>query len=152
MKQGKKLTEFCQENTLVIANTLFQQHNSRLYTWSSTDGQHQNQTDYSLCSQRWISSIRSAKPRPQNACGSDHELLFAKFRLKLKKVRENTRPFRYNENQVSFDYTVEVTNRLKELDLIELLKNYKWSFVTLYRRWLEPTRSSMEGDLNSNGP
>ena len=72
--------------------------------------------------------------RPGADCGSDHELLIARFRLKLKKVRENTRLFRYNENQVPFDYTVEVTNRFKGLDLIECLKNYKWRFVTLYRR------------------
>ena len=55
---GQRLTEFCQENTLVIANTsLFQQHKRRLYTWTSPDGQHQNQIDYIFCSQRWISSI-----------------------------------------------------------------------------------------------
>ena len=54
---GQRLTEFCQENILVVANTLFQQHNRRLFTWTSPDGQHQNQTDYILCSQRWRSSI-----------------------------------------------------------------------------------------------
>ena len=54
---GQRLIEFCQENTLVIANTLFQQHKRRLYTWTSTDGQYQNQIDYILCSQRWRSSI-----------------------------------------------------------------------------------------------
>ena len=54
---GQKLIEFCQENALVIANTLFQQHKRRLYTWTSPDGQHQNQIDYILCSQRWRSSI-----------------------------------------------------------------------------------------------
>ena len=54
---GQKLIEFCQENALVIANTLFQQHKRRLYTWTSPDGQHQHQTDYVLCSQRWRSSI-----------------------------------------------------------------------------------------------
>ena len=58
---GQRLIEFCQENTLVIANTLFQQHNTRLYTWTLPDGQHQNDTDYILCSQRWRSSIQSAK-------------------------------------------------------------------------------------------
>ena len=58
------LTEFCQEKALVIANTLFQQHKRRLYTWTSPDGQHQNQIDYILCSQRWRSSIQSAKTRP----------------------------------------------------------------------------------------
>ena len=56
-----KATEFCQENALVTANTLFQQHKRRLYTWTSPDGQYQNQTDHVLCSQRWRSSIQSAK-------------------------------------------------------------------------------------------
>ena len=87
---GQRLIEFCQENTLVIANTLFQQHRRRLYTWTSPDGQHRNQIDYILCSQRWKNSIQSAKTRLGADCGSDHELLIAKFRLKLKKVGETT--------------------------------------------------------------
>ena len=92
---GQRLIEFCQEDALVIANTLFQQHKRRLYTWTSPDGQHRNQTDYILCSQRWRTSIQSAKTRPGADCGSDHELLIAKFRLKLKKVGKTARPFRY---------------------------------------------------------
>ena len=60
---GQRLTEFCQENTLVIANTLFQQHKRRLYTWTSPDGQHRNQTDYILCSKKWRSFVQSAKTR-----------------------------------------------------------------------------------------
>ena len=91
---GKRVTEFCQENTLVIANTIFQQYKRRFYTWTSPDGQHQNQTDYILCSQRWRSSIQSAKTRLGADCGSDHELFIAKFRCKLKKVGKTTRPFR----------------------------------------------------------
>ena len=80
---GQRLIEFCQENALVIANTLFQQHKRRLYTWKSPDGQYRNQINYILCSQRWRSSIQSAKTRPEADCGSDHKLLIAKFRLKL---------------------------------------------------------------------
>ena len=91
---GQRLTEFCQQNALVIEITLFQQHNRRLYTWTSPDGQHQNQIDYILCSQRWRSSIQSTKTSPGADCGSDHELLIAKFRLKLKKVGNTTKPFR----------------------------------------------------------
>ena len=87
---GQRLIEFCQENALVIANTLFQQHKRRLYTWTSPDAQHRNQIDYILCSQRWRSSIQSVKTRLGADCGSDHELLIAKFRLKLKKVRKTT--------------------------------------------------------------
>ena len=87
--------------------------------WTSPDGKYQNQIDYILCKQRWRSSIQSAKTRLGTDCGSDHELLIAKFRLKLKKVGKTTRPFRYDLNQISYDYTVEVTNRFKGLYLIE---------------------------------
>ena len=80
---GQRLIEFCQENTVITANTLFQQHKRRLYTWTSPDGQYQNQMDYFFCSQRWKSSISLAKARLRAYCGSDHELLIAKFRLKL---------------------------------------------------------------------
>ena len=75
-----------EENTLVIANTLFQQYKRRLYTWTLPDGQHQNEIDYILCSQRWRSSLQSTKTRPRADCGSYHELLIAIFRHKLKKV------------------------------------------------------------------
>ena len=74
---GQSLIEFCQENALVIANTLFQKCKRRLYTWTSPDGQHRNQIDYILCSQRWRSSIQSTKTRPGADCGSGHELLIA---------------------------------------------------------------------------
>ena len=116
---GKRLIEFCQENTLFLANTHFQQHKRWLYTWTSPDSQHWNQIDYIVYSQRWKSSIQSAKTRPGADCGSDHELLIAKFRLKLKKVGKTTRPFRYDLNQIPYDYTVEVRNRFKGLDQID---------------------------------
>ena len=106
----------------------------RLYTWTSPDGQHRNQINYILCSQRWTRSIQSAKTRPGADCGSDHELLIAKVRLKLKKVGKTTTPFRYNLNQIPYDYTVEVRNKFKGLDLLECLIKYGWRFVTLYRR------------------
>ena len=77
---------------------------------------------------------KSAKTRPGADCGSDHKLLTAKFRLKLKKTGKTTRPFRYDLNKIPYDYTMEVTNRFKGLDLIECLKNYGWRFMT-YRRW-----------------
>ena len=75
-----------------------------------------------------------SKIRPGADCGSDHELLIAKLRLKLKKVGKTTRPFRYDLNQILYAYTVEVTNRFKGLDLKECLKNYGQRFMTLYRR------------------
>ena len=86
-------------------------------------------TDYILCSQRWISSIQSAKTRLGADCGSDHELLTAKFRLKLKKVGKTTRPFRYNLNQIPYDYTVEVRNRFKGLDVIDRVPDELWTEV-----------------------
>ena len=79
-------------------------------------------------------ALYSQQTRLGADCGLDHELLIAKFRLKLKKVEKTTRPFRYDLNQIPYDYTVGVTNRLKILDLIECLKNYGLRFVTLYRK------------------
>ena len=98
----QRLKEFCQENTLVIANILFQQHKRRLYTWKSPDGQHQNQVDFTICSKRWRSSIQSPKTRLGADCGSDHEPFIAKFRLKLKKVGKTTGPFTYDLNQIPY--------------------------------------------------
>ena len=126
---GQRLIEFCQENALVIANTLFQQHKKRLYTWTSPDDQHQNQIDYILCSQRWRSSIQSTETRPGPDCGSDHELLITKFRLKLKKAGKAVRPFRYDLNQIPYDYTVEVRNRFKGQHLIDRVPDELWNEV-----------------------
>ena len=130
MNQGK----------LDIANMLFQQYKRWLYTWTSPDGQYRNQIDSVLCSWRWRNSIKSAKTRPEADCGSDHELLTAKFRLKLKKVGKTTRPFRFDLKKIPYEYTVEVRNKFKGLDLIECLKNYGWRFMTLYRKqWSRPS-------------
>ena len=85
--------------------------------------------DYILCSQRQRSSIQSVKTRLGADCGLDHELLIAKFRLKLKKVGKTTRPFRYDLNQIPYDYTVEVRNRFKELDLIDRVPDELWTEV-----------------------
>ena len=126
---GQRLIEFCQENALVIANTLFQQHKRRLNTWTSPDGQHRNQIDYILCSQRWRSSIQSTKTRPGAGCGSDHELLITKFRITLKKVGKTARPSRYDLNQILYDYTVEVRNRFKGLDLTDRVPDELWNEV-----------------------
>ena len=117
---GKRLMEFCQENALVIANTIFQQHKRQLYTWTSPDGKYQTHFDYILCSQKWKTSIASTRsgadcssdhaklrqsgltlqsyePYPDRfLCPWDYPLLIVKLRLKLKKVGETTRPFRYD--------------------------------------------------------
>jgi len=91
-------------------------------------GQHQNQIDYILCSQRWRSSIQSAKTRQGADCSSDHELLITKFRLKLKKGK-TSRSFRYDLNQTPNDYTVEVRNRFKGLDMIDRVTDELWTEV-----------------------
>ena len=114
---------------MFIANTLFQQHKRRIYTWTSPDGQHRNQIDYILCSQRCRSSIQSTKTRPGADCGSDHELLITKFRLKLKKVGKTARPFRYDLNQIPYDYRVEARNRFKGLDLTDRVLDELWNEV-----------------------
>ena len=111
---GQRIIEFCQDNSLVIENILFQQHKGRLYTWTWPDGQYKNLNDYILCSWR-RGSIQSAKRRPGADCGSDHELLIAKFRLKLKKEEKTTRPFRY--------------------DLIKSLMIIQWKWEIDLRAW-----------------
>ena len=93
------------------------------------DGQYRNQTEHVLCSQRWGCCIQSTKTRPGDNCGSDHELLIAKFRLKLKKVWKTTRPFKYDLSQIPYDYTVEVTNQFKGLDLIDRVPEELWTEV-----------------------
>ena len=125
-KANRVLPRECTDHS---KNTLFQQHQRRLYTWTLPDGQHQNQIDYILRSQRWRSSIQSAKTRLGADCGSDHELLIAKFRLKLKKVGKTTRPFGFDLNQILYDYTVEMRNRFKGLDLIDRVPDELWTEV-----------------------
>jgi len=97
----QRLTEFCQKNTPDIANTLLQQHKRRLYTWASPKGQHRNQIDYILCSQRWRSCIQSAKTRPGTDCGSENQLFVEKFRLKLKMFQAGFRKGRGTRGQIA---------------------------------------------------
>ena len=126
---GQRLTEFCQENALVIANTLFQQRRRWLYTWTSPNGQYQNQINYILCSWRWRSSIQPAKTRPGADCGSDHQFLIAKFRFKLKNTRKNTRPARYDLNHILYEFIVEAMKRFKGLDLVNRVPEELWTEV-----------------------
>ncbi|KAF7247697.1 Craniofacial development protein 2, partial [Varanus komodoensis] len=192
----QRLAEFCQENTLVIASTLFHQPKRLLYTWTSPDGQHRNQIDYVLCSQRWRAFGRVVEQQrqrlgesaeggqgtgegkerqgytcpqcklvtlleeepgeeetqrgsvgdmaceapPDSLCfcvsmemlykvSSNPEILVAKFGLNLKKVGKSTKPLRYDLNHIPDEYTVEVTNRFKELDLIDRVPEELWMEV-----------------------
>ena len=126
---GQRLSEFCQENALVIANSFSQQQKRWLYTWTSPNDQHWNQIDYIVCSWRWRSCIQSAKTKPDADYGPDHQLLIAKFRLRLKKAGETTRPARYDLNQIPYECAVEVTNRFKELDLVNCVPEELWTEV-----------------------
>ena len=95
----------------------------------TTHGHQGNQIDYIICSQRWRSSTQSAKTRWGAECGSDHELVINTFRLKLKKVGKTAKPFRYDLNQIPYDYTAEVRNRFKGLDLIDRVPDELWMEV-----------------------
>ena len=124
------LTEFCQENALVIANTLFQQHKRRLHTHGHLQMVNTEIRLITFFAAKDGGSLyNQKKKRPGADCGSDHELLIIKFRLKLKKIGETTRPFRYDLNQIPYDYTVEVRNRSKRLDLIDRVPDELWMEV-----------------------
>ena len=125
MKQGKVLPRECTGHSKHPLSTT----QEKTLTWTSPDGQQRNHIDYIVCNQRWRSSIQSAKTRPGADCGSDHELLITKFRFQLKKVGKTTTPFRYDLNQIPYDYTVEVQNRLKGLDLIGRVPDELWNEV-----------------------
>ena len=120
---GQRLVEFCQENTLVIANTLFQQHKRRPCTWTSPVGHYWNHWLYSL-KPKLEKLYTVSKNKTRSWLWPVHELLIAKFGLKLKKVGKTTRPFRYDLSQIPYNYTVEMRNRSKGLDLIECMMNY----------------------------
>ena len=119
--------EFCQENALVIANTFFQQHKRRLYTWTSPDGQHRNQIDYIRCSKRWRSSIQSTKTRPGADCGSDHELLIMKFRLRSKKVGKTMEELYKKDLHEQGNHDDVITNL--EPDILEC--EVKWALESI---------------------
>ena len=99
-KAGQRLTEFCQENALVVANTVFQQHKRRLDTWISPDGQNGNQSDYILCSQRWRSSIWLAKTRLELTVAQIMNSLLPNSDLNWRKWGKTTRLFKYDLNQI----------------------------------------------------
>ena len=120
--------EFCQENTLVIANTLSTTQEMTLHMDITRWSIPKSDCLYPLQPKR-EKLYRLRKTRPGADCSSDHELLIAKFRHKLKKVEKTTRPFRYDLNQIPYDYTVEVTNRFMGLDFIFLLLLFFFNFI-----------------------
>ena len=129
------LIEFCQENALVIENILFQQHEKRLYTWTSQVGQYRNQIDYIFAAKDGESLYSQQKQDQELTVAQIMNSLLPNSRLKLKKVGKTTRPFRYDLNQIPYDYTVEVRNRFKGLDLIDRVPDeLRNEVMTLYRR------------------
>ena len=115
---------------ICLANTLFQQHRRRLYTWTSISGQYWNQIDHILCSRRRKSCIRSAETRPGTDCGSDHQLLIEKFRIKLKKVGKTTKPVRYDLKSNRYEYIVDVMNRFKGLYIVNRMPEELWTEIS----------------------
>ena len=138
---SQRLTDFHQEDTLVIANSLFQTKEKILDKGITRWSMSKSDCLYYL-QQKMEKFYTVREKKTRSWLGSDHKLLIAKFRLKLKKVWKTTRPFRYDLNQIRYDdYTVEVTNRFTVLNLIDrCLKNYGRSLITLYRRqWSRPS-------------
>ena len=114
-ERGDKLEEFCMANGLVIGNTLFQHHPRRLWTWASPDGITRNQIDYIMIKKRWRSSLQDVKTRPSADCGSDHQLLTARMKLKLKVRKGNATPARYDVERIPTQFKVEVKNKFQLL-------------------------------------
>ena len=126
---GDKLLEFCSENDMTIANTLFKQPKRRLYTWTSPDQKYRNQIDYIIMQNRWRSMTHLAKTLPGADCGSDHELLIAKIRIKLRKTKQIKTEMRYDLSNIGDSYTVAVSNRF------EILENENISEKTPNELW-----------------
>ena len=121
---GQRLTEFCQENTPGIANTLCQQHKKQLYTWPSPVVNTEIRLIIFFAAKDGEALYSQQKLGADS--GSDYELLIAKFRLKLKIVGKTTRPFRYDLNHIPYNYTVKVTNRFKGLALTDRVPEEVW--------------------------
>ena len=102
---GQNLTEFCQKNTLVIANTFFQQHKRRLYTWTSPDAQYRNQIGYILCNQRWRTSIQSEKNKTRSWLAQIiNSYCRIQILIKSKKLWKTASPFRYDLSQITYNF------------------------------------------------
>ena len=118
-ESGTRLSEFCVANGLAIANMMFTQHAHKLYRWISPDGRTRNQIDYIIIPRRWMSSCKSCKTLPGADCGTDHQLLMAKFKTKLKTSKRKPTTPCYDLSSRTDIYTVSVSNRfdvLLELD------------------------------------
>ena len=119
-ERGNMLVDFCIENNLSVANTMFSQHPRRLYTWQSPGGPAVcNQIDFILIKKRWKSSIKVAKTLPGADIGSDHQLLIADVKIKLKRIHNSQKIMRYDLQNISKQFWTETSNRFEELMLHE---------------------------------
>ena len=116
---GDRLVDFATGNGLAIMNTRFQQHSRRLYTWTSPDGQSKNQIDYILAKHRWKTSIRKCRTYPGADCDSDHQLLMAKVQLRLKVLPKPDNLLRFNLDQNTEEFAVQIENRFQALSCLE---------------------------------
>ncbi len=114
-ERGDDLIDFCQSNDLIVGNTFLKQHPRRLWTWRSPGDNVRNQIDYILIKRRWRSSLLSVKTRPGAYCGSDHQLLVAQLKLKLRAKKNTRPPFRYDVEVIPVQYTISVGNRFQKL-------------------------------------
>ncbi|XP_072041109.1 craniofacial development protein 2-like [Amphiura filiformis] len=142
-ERGERLADFCNENELIVTNTLFQQHPRRLYTWISPDGRTRNQIDYILIKRRWRSSVKVAKTYPGADCGSDHQLLVAEIRSKLKSVKRDTPPRRYDVNRINDQYRVEVRNSFQIL----LEQEEEWTPNELWEQTKKAISTAAQNNL-----
>lgn len=124
---GERLIDFCGDNSVFFANTFFQQHKRRLYTWTSPDGQHRTQIDNIIRNTRWKSAIQSVKILPGADCGTDHELLISKIRIKLKKLKKQAPPTRYDLNNIPLKYSIAVKNKFSALNMLECEPDELWT-------------------------
>ena len=141
-EEGDRLVQFCISKKLLVSNTCYQQPNRRLYTWTSPDKQHRNQIDYILCQERWRNSLLNVKTLPGADCGTDHELLVAKMRVRLKVKKKGHVPIRYDLDNIPDAYAVNVKNRFKALEMEEKDPEQMWTEIS----------GVMKEEANSNIP
>ncbi|BFY99382.1 hypothetical protein BsWGS_02422 [Bradybaena similaris] len=126
---GENLVNFCAGNDLYVANTMFQQPKRRLYTWTSPNGLYRNQIDYFLCANRWKSSVVNCKTLPGAECGTDHELLIAEMKIKLKRKPRVIRPPKFNIDCITNEYKTGIKDRFKDLDFKVQEPNEIWEDI-----------------------
>ena len=152
-ERGDLLEDFCVANELVVSNTTFQQHPRRLYTWTSPGDRVRNQIDI-LIGIRWRTTILVTKTRPSTDCGSDHQLLVAKLKIKLRQKKRRSVPLRYDTETIPQEYTVAVTNRFAALLRVaeeEQTPNELWEEVKEVVNTAQRSMSVKERTKSSHG-